>query len=241
MNPIEGANIEGLTHQYLLTTQNLANASTTGFKRRLAVFQEALEAQADGEGAARTVNAGTAVDFSQGGLVRTGRTLDLALAGDGFFVVESPEAAGGVLYTRNGAFRTNGQRQLVDAAGRLVAGEGGPIVLPTSVGLDRVSVSSDGTVSAGGQAVGKLRLAAFADPRELKAVGASLFEAPAGVLAEAPQGTKVHQGFQEASNVATVEELVTLIMVTRLYEAGMKTISAQDERMKNLIQVAMSS
>ncbi len=241
MDPTLGStSIDALQHQYLVITHNLANASTAGFKRSQTVFEQVLASRLAAAGASEEVQTHTAVDFTQGPLVQTGRSLDLALTGKGLFVVEDPAAPGGRLYTRNGVFRTNAARQLVDAAGRLVQGDAGPIVLPDSVGIERVSVSREGQVSAGGQAIGKLQVVSFEDESVLQPVGASTFRAAADVQPAPATGFGVHQGFQEGSNVSTVEELVRLIMVTRLYEANIKTAKVQDERMANILRVAMS-
>ncbi|MFW6133415.1 MAG: flagellar hook-basal body protein [Planctomycetota bacterium] len=227
--------LESLTRQYRTATENLANAATPGFKRRLTTFHADDAAQQRG-----AVSGETAVDFTQGRLVRTGRALDMAIQGDGFFVVETPEAPGGRLFTRNGVFRANQRRQLVDGAGRLVAGTGGPIVLPDSVATSQIAVSRDGQVTAGGQAIGQLRLVRFEDRSVLTAAGAACFTAPEAVRAEPAPDATVHGGFQESSNVSTVRELTDLIRVTRLYEANMKTISKEDERMGQILQVAMA-
>ena len=143
------------------------------------------------------------------------------------------------LYTRNGVFQVNAQRQLVDSAGRAVSGEGGPVVIPSSVGVGGVNVATDGSVSAAGQSIGQLKLVEFDEPTQLIPVGDNSFSAPQGLAPLAATEATVHQGFQEASNVRVVEELVDLIAVTRLYEANLKSISAQDERMRNILNVAM--
>lgn len=226
--------IESLSHQFRTATENLANAATPGFKRRLAVAGEG------GKSAGSPVVTAPAVDFSQGRLVRTGRPLDAAISGDGFFVVETPDAPGGRVYTRSGVFRPNERRQLVDGAGRLVAGVGGPIVLPESVSPSQIEIGRDGQVTAAGQAIGRLQIVRFEDPSVLTAVGASCFSAPGTASPTAATEATVSSGFQEGSNVSTVRELVDLIQITRLYQANMKTISKQDERMGQILKVLMA-
>jgi len=235
------SSMEALSHQYRTIAHNLANVNTAGFKRSKEQFSQTLLGQMGSPGEsteapATGVTYGRAVvDFTQGALVQTGRSLDLGMDGAGFFVVESPE---GPRYTRNGCFRTNAQGQLVDFAGRTVAGESGPIIVPSSVSTQRVQVSTDGAVSINGQNIGRLQLVSFDDPKALEPLDGTGFRAPANVQPAAARPA-VHQGFQEASNVSAVEELVDLITVTRLYEANVKTITAQDERLKSLLQVAM--
>ena len=236
---ITSSSLEGLDQEYLSITNNLANASTVGYKRRRSAFAEVLSAEQTSSptqesGSIETI---TAVDFSQGGPNQTGRPLDLALAGEGFFVVETSQ---GDLYTRNGTFRLNKDRQLVDGTGETVAGQSGPIVMPASASTLDIHVSEDGSISAGGAVIGKLKLVKFENPQELEPYGGSYFRAPEGILAEPADKLSVQQGFQESSNVNVVEELVNLIMVTRVYEANIKSITTQDEQIQNILKVAMS-
>lgn len=237
MNPISqsvNTSLSALTRQYEAIAHNLANASTTGYKRLARGATQ--EAGPGGASGAPTVRQESPVDFTQGPLTRTGRPLDVALHGEGFFVIETPE---GPLYTRNGVFQVNTNGQLVDFRGRTVAGDGGPIVLPPDAAVSGVRVSRDGTVSADGQELGRLRIVEFEERENLTPQGAHCFRAPADATPADAESTAVQQGFQETSNVRVVRELVDLIMVTRMYEAGLKTIQSQDDRTKNLLQAAM--
>ena len=152
-------------------------------------------------------------------------------------MIETPD---GPLYTRNGMFHLDPNGQIVDSGGRIVAGQAGPISIPPSVGPEQINISSDGSISAGGAAIGKFRLVDFEDnENELIAVGFNCFQAPEGITPTEAEGLIVKQGFQEASNVRMVEELVDMIMVTRLYEANMKFASAELDTSKSIIGVAM--
>jgi flagellar basal body rod protein FlgG len=233
------SSLEALGHQYQTITHNLANASTTGYKRRRDLFTASLQRELANSAAPQIpseIRCQTSVDFTQGALVQTGRALDLALDGSGLFVVDSPE---GPRYTRNGSFQVNPQGQLVDFAGRPLAGQNGPIIVPSSQSPGKVQVSTDGTVSIAGQNIGKLRVVTFEDPKVLRPIDGTGFAAPPDAAPTDATKVAVHQGFQEASNVTVVEELVGLITVTRLYEANLKSINTQDERMKNILNVAM--
>ncbi len=232
--------IDALTQELEVITHNLANASTTGFKRRCNAFSKALDAQQAG---AETYSPGeisveSAFDFSQGNLVQTERTLDFALLGRGFFVVETPD---GPLYTRNGVFQTNENGRIVDSGGRPVAGEAGPITVPVAVGLSELQASADGRISANGINIGKIKVVDFKDDEgKLVPVGGNCFVMPDKDIQPAPaENIVVKQGCQEASNVKVIDELVDMIMVTRLYEANMKYISAQKETSSSLTSVAM--
>jgi flagellar basal body rod protein FlgG len=234
------ASIDALMQEFYVITHNLANVSTIGYKRRCNAFSKALEAQgAGGQGySPGSVDLNSVFDFSQGGMVRTGRPLDFALHGKGFFVIETPE---GPLYTRSGVFLTNPNGQIVDSDGRLVAGEGGPITIPAGVGSSQLGVSSDGSISAAGIAVGKFRLVDFGDnENKLVPAGANCFQMPdEDVSPVTAEHIVVKQGYQETSNVKIVEELVDMIMVSRLYEANMKSVSAKMETSSSIIGVAM--
>lgn len=237
-DPIQaiGSSLEALGDQFRAVTNNLANADTVGYKSRRTAFAQAL-AQAGRSPAAGEIVGRLSLDWTQGPLTRTARPLDLALDGEGYFVLETPD---GPLYTRNGAFRTNASNQLVDAAGNLVAGESGPIVLPPSVPHEQVHVGRDGSVYADRQAIGKLRVVRFDDPSALTPRNSGTFVAADGATPQAASPV-VQQGFREGSNVSVVEEMVKLITISRMYEANMKTLSAtQDERLRSLLDVAMS-
>jgi flagellar basal body rod protein FlgG len=226
--------LETLGQRYRAIAHNLANASTVGFKRqvRSAVAAEGADAP-DGQIVGRA-----SIDFTQGAAVQTHRPLDLALQGDGLFVLETPD---GPLYTRDGVFHVNAEGQLVDTGGRLLGGEGGPIVLPPGVSAAAVQISAAGEVSAAGQRLGTIRVVAFDDPGRLEPVGDACFRAPPDLQPKDAEDASVHQGYQEASNVRVVEELVDLIMVTRLYEANLRSIQGHDDQKKDLLRVAMGA
>jgi flagellar basal-body rod protein FlgG len=239
--PISSSSLEALSHKYEVITQNLANTNTAGYKRRNLSFAQELAAklrvgESPSTSAATKISQTPNVDFTQGAAVLTGRPLDVALKGKGFFVIESPE---GPVYTRNGSFRANKSGQLVDILGRTVSGDGGPITIPGTASTASIQVSQEGQISVDGAPVGKLKVVEFTDMTKLTPAGASCFQASPEAGLKTANNVVVAQGYQEASNVNVVEELVDLIMVTRLYEANLKTISTQDEKMKNLLRVAV--
>lgn len=231
--------LNGLTREFDIIAHNLANVSTVGYKRRCNTFSKSLIAQGAGTKAETGVGDDlyTTFDFSQGSFIETGRSLDFALCGKGFFVIETPN---GPLYTRNGMFRLNQNGQITDSMGRIVAGQSGPISIPPDAGLSQISVSSDGSISAAGAILGKFKLVEFKDKEsELVAAGLNCFHAPQTAVPQLPENLIVKQGFQESSNVQLVEELVDMIMVTRLYEANMNFISVGKDVSKSLLDVAM--
>jgi len=234
------SSVEALMQEFYIITHNLANVSTVGYKRRCNAFSRVLEGQGGGteEYSPGSIDLNSVFDFSQGGIAETGRGLDFALFGKGFFVIETPE---GPLYTRNGIFRTNPNGQIVNSGGRIVAGEAGPITVPASVALSQLSVSSDGSISAGGTVIGRFRLVDFGDnENKLVPAGANCFlMLEEGIEPVAAEHIAVKQGYQESSNVRIVDELVDMIMVCRLYEANMGFISALGEASSSIMSVAM--
>jgi len=230
------ASLDALTREFDIVAHNMANVNTAGFKRRCNSFTQALAAQESGMGDTTEESAGV-FDFSQGHLVQTDRTLDFALSGKGFFMVESPE---GPLYTRHGIFTTNANGQIVDTAGRLVAGTAGPLLVPPDVDASRIHVSRDGQMRAGAAALGQLRIVEFGDrEKQLQPAGLNCFRAPPGVEPTDATETTVQQGYTEASNVRLVDELVNMITVSRLYEANMKLVSAARDATNSVMGVAL--
>jgi len=230
------ASLDALTREFDIIAHNMANVSTAGFKRRCNSFTRALEAQGSGPAGEEGESAGV-FDFSQGNLVQTDRTLDFALYGKGFFVIESPD---GPLYTRHGIFVANPNGQLVDTSGRLVAGMSGPLLVPGDVDSSQISVSRDGRIYAGQAQIGQFRTVEFRDKEDqLLPAGLNCFRAPTGVEPVDAAGVTVKQGYKEASNVKLVDELVNMIVVSRLYEANMKLVSVSRDTTNSTISVAM--
>ncbi len=234
------ASTDALMREFDIIAHNLANVSTVGYKRMCNAFSKSLEEQGTGlqTYSPGSIDLTSAFDFSQGSIVETGRPLDFALYDKGFFVIETPE---GPLYTRNGVFRTNQNGQIVDSAGRIVAGTAGPITIPSGVALSQLNITSDGSISSGDTVIGKFRLVDFQDnENKLVPAGENSYQMPdPDVTSIAAEHIVVKNGYQEASNVQMVEELVDMLMVSRLYEANMKLVAAQKEATGSILSVAM--
>jgi flagellar basal-body rod protein FlgF len=234
------SSLDALTKEFEIIAHNLANVSTVGFKRRSNAFSQYIETPEAGTEtySPGSIELNSVFDFSQGDIVETGRPLDLALHGKGFFVIETIE---GFLYTRNGIFLRNQNGQIVDSQGRIVAGQAGPITIPSDLG-QQVSVSSDGSISADGIAIGKFQLVDFEDNEDkLVPTGENCYWMPdENIQPVAAESIVIKQGYQEASNVKIIDELVDMIMVSRLYEANMKFIGAGSEVANTLINAIMA-
>lgn len=236
-----GSSVDALTRELEIIANNVANTNTTGFKRLSNAFSKVLDSQKGGPETyvPGNIDLKSGFDFSQGNMVQTGRSMDFALSGSGFFVVETPN---GPLYTRNGVFSTSQNGQIVDEMGRAVEGESGPITVPAAVSVSDIQVSSGGQVTAGGAAIGKFKVVDFtdSDKSKLVSVGNSSFAmSDNNVQPTSAANVVVKQGFQESSNVKIVDEMVDMVMVTRLYEANMRCVSARKDNASTLTNVAM--
>ncbi|MFP4355583.1 MAG: flagellar basal-body rod protein FlgF [Phycisphaerae bacterium] len=233
--------MRALTDQYETVANNVANVSTAGFKRRINSFSQVYAQQMGNinpnDDDISIEHQKPHIDFSQGLMENTGRNLDVAIMGEGFFSIESPD---GVQYTRNGTFQIDRQRRLVDSNGRFVAGQDGPIIIPPDTPTGQVGIGDDGIVTASGKAIGKLKLVQFDDQSQLIPVGDSCFIPREGIKPKDNQTATIVQGFLERSNVNHVTELVDLIQLSRMYESNMKMAKSQDERMNSLIRAATS-
>lgn len=196
-----------------VVANNLANVDTAGFKGER-VFAEVF-------GDALPV-ANSATDLTNGALKQTDAPLDLALGGDGFFVVETAQ---GEQLTRGGSFRLDDGGRIVDANGNPLLGEAGEIVVPDG---GEVAINSAGDIHVDGQEVGRLRVEAVPQGEPLEHAGGNLFIA-AGRQPIAEDARDVRQGYVEDSNVSSVGSLVDMISVQRNYTSVQRTIVTLDE------------
>jgi flagellar basal-body rod protein FlgG len=205
-----------------ISAQNLFHAQTPGFKAaRMLRAAEVTASVAAGPSDVQPVMAGQYVDPQQGPLRFTGKRLDLALEGNGFFVVETP---GGLAVTRDGRFRLTEDKVLVDGSGHPVLGQDGPIQFPDESKWDAaVQVQEDGTFYVDGEEVERIRLVEHPGYRGLQAAGGSLFY-PVGTASGQPSEARVIQHTLEDSNASVVAEMTRSIQITRAFEAYQKTI-----------------
>jgi flagellar basal-body rod protein FlgF len=200
---------------------NLANASTGGFRARHTTFSSVLAGS--GHPLASQLNeatnsygllGGSRLDMQQGSLERTGNELDIGIDGPGFLTVQT---ASGTAYTRAGNLQISNQGQLVTSVGDAVIGTGGTITIPRGATL---TISSDGTISANGAIAGKLKVVEFAASADPQSMGATYYTVPSkDVLPSAT--SQVRQGMLEGSNVNPVSSVIELINAQRAME-GMR-------------------
>ncbi len=243
----------GMTAQQLNVdniANNLANASTVGYKSRQAQFQDLLYQSMVTPGASAgqqtTVPSGLQIGlgtrtssneiiFTQGNFQETDNPLDLVIQGKGFFQIKQPN--GEIAYTRAGAFQTDQNGNLVDSSGNQLQPT---ITIPAEA--QGVTIATDGTVSytvpgqTASQVAGQIQLANFQNPAGLNSLGKSLYaptDASGQPVIGNPGGAEglgtVLQGYTEGSNVSVVNEFINLIVAQRTYEANSKVVKASDE------------
>ncbi len=238
-------------------SNNLANVSTSGFKRSRAVFEDLLYQNLRQPGAQSSqqtqlpsgLQIGTGVRpvaaeriFSQGNLQQTSNDKDVAIQGAGFFQVLLPD--GTAAYTRDGSFQSDSQGQLVTSSGYVIQPA---ITIPSTA--TSITVARDGTVSvtqagsASATQVGSLQLATFVNPAGLESKGENLYveTSASGSPGTNTPGTNgsgtLSQGYVETSNVNVVEELVNMIQTQRAYEINSKAITTSDQMLQRLSQL----
>ncbi len=255
MNPALWAAKTGLDAQQTrmtVTSNNLANVNTSGYKKSRAVFEDLLYQNARQVGASTSqdtqlptgMHLGTGVRvvatekmYTQGNLVQTGNSLDVAVNGRGFFQILMPD--GTMAYTRDGSFKVSSQGELVTSSGFAVQPG---INIPD--GAQSITIGADGVISVqlAGQSsptqVGSLQLVDFVNPAGLQPRGENLLleSAASGPAQTGTPGLNglglIEQGSLEASNVNVVEELVNMIETQRAYEMNSKAISTTDQMLE---------
>ncbi|MFV0492025.1 MAG: flagellar hook-basal body complex protein [Pseudorhodobacter sp.] len=220
----------GLMREMQVIANNIANISTTGFRREGVIFSEYIRRMEDAPSLSIARASARNVDLRQAGLSQTGGTFDFAIQGEGFFLIETP---GGQRLTRAGAFTPNAEGELVNGDGyRLLDLGGAPIFVPPDAG--EIALGSDGTLSAGGNPIAQIGLWRPTDPLALQHQNGTVFSADE---LEPAEGATLMQGFVEESNVNPISEIARMISVQRAYELGQGFLEKEDERMRGVIQV----
>ena len=207
-----------------VAANNIANLNSPGFKRQLLSFSNTSRLPADQTSEIERATNGslvsvrTVVDMSPGELIRTGNPLHVALSGDGFFAVETPQ---GIRYTRNGSLRLSKNNELVSGEGypllrmdATAAGKESRLVLPEGM----VEISASGAVSVDGVRAGQLKIVSFQETAHLSKVGGTLFEASPAARESVPSEISLKQGFLERANVNPIAGMAEMISIMRSFE-----------------------
>ncbi|MEW5960289.1 MAG: flagellar hook-basal body protein [Chloroflexota bacterium] len=213
---------------------NLANVRTVGYKADQATLKDfpslLLAETRDGESVARIGEMGTGVsldsvttDYSDGPLKLTDHPLDVAIVGDGFFRVETPD---GIRYTRDGRFHRDTDGQLITAEGYRVLGTAGPLTLPEG----ELTITPQGTLFVNDNQIGELSIARFNDLTQVIKTGQTLFnsQGPEPELMAANE-VRVYQGYVEESNVDVAQAVTEMTAVLRAYQASQRLVQFQDQ------------
>jgi flagellar basal-body rod protein FlgF len=218
----------GLMREMGVVANNIANASTTGFRREGVVFSEYIAALDEDPSLSMAHASGRHVDLTQSTIAQTGGAFDFAIQGDGFFLIETPQ---GERLTRAGSFTPSAEGELVTPDGyRLLDAGGAPVFVPPDA---KVALAADGTMSANGEPVAQIGLWRPTDPLALRHQSGTMFAG--GEIEPVDNGT-ILQGMLEDSNVEPVSEIARMIGVQRAYELGQKFLDAEDERVRGVIQ-----
>lgn len=222
----------GLAKEMQSVANNIANLSTTGFRREGMLFAEEVEAlPAEGNSVAMTAARARFTDETQGALRETNGRLDMAIEGEGFFTLLTPK---GDRLTRAGAFTRDAEGRIVNPEGYPLLDEGGgPIVIPFEA--RDIGIGADGTISADGQPRAKVGLVTVEDQTKLFREAGVLFRAEGGTIPV--ENGRVLQGFIEQSNVNPIGEIARMIEVQRAYEYGQKLMDQEDERIRLVVRV----
>jgi flagellar basal-body rod protein FlgG len=243
-----------------ILSNNIANINTQGFKKDMLIYEEkttpfvqnslngyGLEVLNSFEGKDPAVSyvqvTQSITNYEQGSLIKTDNPLDVAIEGQGFFVVNTPN---GDRYTRNGNFHLDGSGQLVDQKGNVIITQSEePVLVP--FGTKQITINQDGSIFGGAEidqeALGQLKIVKFSDPHVLVKEGEGFYKIKNASIKEILiNDAKVLQGFTENSNANAIHEMTQMIETVRQLEAYQKIIQsideADDQSVNSLAQVA---
>lgn len=232
-----------------LIANNLANVNTTGYKKDKVAFHDTFlryahdylvdakpflrdeEMWPKPDVVAKPRLSDEKMDFSQGSLQVTGNALDLAINGEGFFKVRTPE---GDFLTRSGSFQLSSDGRILTEQGFELLGQGGPVTIPLGA---QVQIDTGGAVRVDGEVIGALELVGVSDFKELEKIGSNLLKIRDGSSAREtePEGVTVEQGYLEKSNVEVVTEMVSMIETQRSFQAYQKMMTTTDQLSRQMI------
>jgi flagellar basal-body rod protein FlgF len=223
----------GLAREMQVVANNIANAATTGFRAEGVIFSEYVQPVERGKSLSMGQGNVRNTSFEQGGLASTGGTYDLAIEGDGYFLIQTPA---GERLSRAGAFTPNAEGELVTYDGYRVLDAGGaPLFVPPGASI---AISPDGTLSADGNPLGQIGLVKPTDAKDMIREDGVMFRADSGY--EPADEARVLQGFVENSNVNAIGQLARMIEVQRAYEMGQSFLQREDERVRAAMKALMT-
>lgn len=222
--------LTGLKREMTVIANNIANANTTGFRQEGIIFSEFIRESDGGASAAMSAARIRNTSFEQGTLEQTGGMFDMAIEGEGFFLIETPD---GQRLTRAGSFSPSNEGTLVTYDGHPVLGNGGaPVFVPPDA--TDLAIGRDGTISTQGVPIGQIGVVRPLDPIQMVREGGVMFRADAGF--EPMEEPRVMQGFVEQSNVNPILQISRMVEVQRAYELGQAFLEREDERVRTALK-----
>ncbi|MEX1234580.1 MAG: flagellar hook-basal body complex protein [Roseovarius sp.] len=220
----------GLMREMQIVANNIANAATTGYRQEGLVFSEHVTRMADGPSLSMASANVRNTSMLQGAVTQTGGTLDFAIEGDGFFLIETPA---GERLTRAGSFSISGEGDMVTNDGYRVLDAGGaPVFIPPEAA--NLSVSPDGTISDAGRPLAQLGLVQPLDRVGFMREDGVMFRSEAGY--EPAENGRILQGFLEGANVDPIGQMARMIEIQRAYEMGQSFLESEDKRIRSAVQ-----
>lgn len=220
----------GLLREMQIVANNIANAATTGYRQEGLIFSEFVMGTQEGPSISMASANVRNTSMIQGALTQTGGTLDFAIEGEGFFLVQT---SAGERLTRAGSFSLSAEGDLVTNDGHLVLDAGGaPVFIPPNA--NGLGVAADGTISAEGKPIGQLGLVRPIDPLDLVREGGVMFRAEGGT--EPVIEGRILHGFLESANVDPIGQIARMIEVQRAYELGQSFLEAEHERVREAMK-----
>lgn len=221
---------EALQRQMDVVAQNIANVNTTGFKSNDVLFQDYMVKPAPKFTHHMVLDRATLRNTTQGTFIKTENPLDLAIAGQGYFAVETPQ---GVQYTRQGSFQMDAEGNLVTPDGYpVLSGGGSSIAIPTDA--KSISIAQDGTISTETGKIGRMQVVKFVNEQLMKQTYGGFYKTDE--QPEVDEDAQLNQGMVEASNVKAVTEMTHVIEISRAYERVARLMDTENQRLTNAIR-----
>jgi flagellar basal-body rod protein FlgF len=232
---VGAAGIEGADEKVKALMNNMVNAETPGYRKSDVViksFPTYLEEAQKRSSTQVPKVVGTYYNQTPGTLLRTGNKTDVALGGQGFFVIQTPNGDG---YTRDGRFTLDQDGRLVTVAGNYpVMGLEGPIMVTPGT---KIEFAGDGKIIVDGTEINTIKVVDFDDTSKLKPISGSVFQASTDMVPEIDQNPRVVDGYIEASNVNVIEEMMNLMYLSRVYAVDSKIVSNRDTMLSGALEM----
>ena len=220
----------GLMREMSVIANNIANANTTGYRQEGLVFSEVIQHVNDAPSLSMATARARATSLQSGTLTQTGGPLDVAIDGEGFFLIRTPE---GDRLSRAGHFMPNAAGDLVTPDGHAVLDAGGaPLFVPATAG--KITIANDGTMSADGNILGQIGVVKPSAGTQIIREDGVHFRADGAI--EPNLDGRVQQGFLESSNVNSMGQIARMIEVQRAYEMGQSFADSENERLRNAVR-----